>query len=87
MQVGLANFFVQHTSASLTINENASPDVPLDLNDDLDRIVPESGRYRHLDEGSDDMPAHTKVCTLCFCEGPPGLVACASCAPADIHEG
>ena len=71
VQVGLANIFVQHTSASLTINENASPDVPLDLNDDLDRIVPESGRYRHLDEGPDDMPAHTKVCTACVMHGAP----------------
>ena len=51
---------VQHTSASLTINENASPDVPLDLNDSLDRIVPEGRMYRHLDEGLDDMPAHVK---------------------------
>ena len=51
---------VQHTSASLTINENASPDVPLDLNDSLDRIVPEGRMYRHLDEGMDDMPAHVK---------------------------
>jgi thiamine phosphate synthase YjbQ (UPF0047 family) len=41
MEAGLANFFIQHTSASLTINENASPDVPLDLNDALDRIAPE----------------------------------------------
>ena len=50
-----------HTSASLTINENASPDVPLDLNDSLDRIVPEGSMYRHSDEGPDDMPAHVKV--------------------------
>jgi len=59
-EVGMANFFIQHTSASLTINENASPDVPLDLNDSLDRIVPEGKFYRHLDEGLDDMPAHVK---------------------------
>lgn len=52
---------VQHTSCSLTINENASPDVPLDLADTLDRIVPEGRQYRHLDEGLDDMPAHVKV--------------------------
>ena len=50
-----------HTSASLTLNENASSDVPLDLADDLERIVPERRDYRHLDEGMDDMPAHTKV--------------------------
>ncbi len=64
MQIGLANFFIMHTSASLTLNENASPDVPLDLSDDLERIVPERRDYRHLDEGMDDMPAHTKV-TAC----------------------
>lgn len=51
-----------HTSASLTINENASPDVPLDLADSLDRLVPEGTKlkYRHDDEGPDDMPAHVK---------------------------
>jgi secondary thiamine-phosphate synthase enzyme len=59
-EVGMANFFLLHTSASLTINENASPDVPLDLNDALDKIAPEGGHYRHLDEGYDDMPAHVK---------------------------
>lgn len=41
MQVGMANLFLLHTSASLTINENASPDVPLDLNDALDKLAPE----------------------------------------------
>lgn len=59
-EVGMANIFIMHTSASLTINENASPDVPLDLNDSLDRIAPEGNMYRHDDEGSDDMPAHVK---------------------------
>lgn len=59
-ECGLLNLFVQHTSASLTINENCSPDVPLDLNDALDRIAPEGTHYRHLDEGMDDMPAHVK---------------------------
>ncbi|KAL0048369.1 hypothetical protein WJX82_001775 [Trebouxia sp. C0006] len=59
-EVGMANLFVMHTSASLTINENASSDVPLDLNDSLDRIAPEGPHYRHDDEGSDDMPAHVK---------------------------
>ncbi|MEW5302570.1 MAG: hypothetical protein WDW36_005340 [Sanguina aurantia] len=58
--IGMANLFIQHTSASLTVNENASPDVPKDLNDSLDRIVPEGKMYRHDDEGSDDMPAHVK---------------------------
>ncbi|KXZ55175.1 hypothetical protein GPECTOR_3g321 [Gonium pectorale] len=51
---------VLHTSASLTINENASPEVPLDLNDALNRLAPEGPFYRHDDEGSDDMPAHVK---------------------------
>jgi len=59
-QTGLAHLFILHTSASLTINENASPDVPLDLNDALDSIAPEGSHYRHLDEGRDDMPAHIK---------------------------
>lgn len=59
-EVGLANLFIMHTSASLTINENASPDVPLDMEDALNRIVPEGKMYRHLDEGLDDMPAHVK---------------------------
>ncbi|GFH14662.1 secondary thiamine-phosphate synthase enzyme, partial [Haematococcus lacustris] len=58
--VGLVHLFLQHTSASLTINENASPDVPLDLNDALNRLAPEGSHYRHDDEGPDDMPAHVK---------------------------
>jgi secondary thiamine-phosphate synthase enzyme len=62
MEVGLVNFFIQHTSASLTINENASPDVLLDLADALDQLAPEGNKvkYRHDDEGPDDMPAHIK---------------------------
>eukprot|EP00252_Welwitschia_mirabilis_P027729 TRINITY_DN959_c0_g1_i1.p1 TRINITY_DN959_c0_g1~~TRINITY_DN959_c0_g1_i1.p1 ORF type:complete len:216 (+),score=31.01 TRINITY_DN959_c0_g1_i1:189-836(+) len=60
IDVGLANLFILHTSASLTINENASSDVPLDMEDALNRIVPEGNHYRHLDEGYDDMPAHVK---------------------------
>ena len=55
------------TSASLSINENASPDVPLDLADTLDRIVPEGRMYRHLDEGvlqqqTNATPAASAVC-------------------------
>lgn len=60
-QVGIAHIFVMHTSASLTINENASPDVPLDMEDSLNRLAPEGPNYRHLDEGYDDMPAHVKA--------------------------
>ncbi len=59
---GLLTIFMQHTSASLTIQENADPDVILDLNDFFSRLVPEDNRlYRHTAEGSDDMPAHIRA--------------------------
>jgi secondary thiamine-phosphate synthase enzyme len=58
---GLLTLFVRHTSASLTIQENADPDVRTDLLDALDRLAPEDGPYRHADEGPDDMPAHVKA--------------------------
>jgi secondary thiamine-phosphate synthase enzyme len=59
---GLLTVFVQHTSASLTIQENAAPDVVLDLNAFFARLVPEDPRlYRHNDEGPDDMPAHIRA--------------------------
>lgn len=61
VEVGLLNVFIQHTSASLTINENADPDVPADLETSLDRLAPEDLPYRHTCEGSDDMPAHIKT--------------------------
>jgi len=58
---GLATLFLQHTSASLTIQENADPDVLRDLQDFLARLAPEDeGRYRHGAEGPDDMPAHLR---------------------------
>jgi secondary thiamine-phosphate synthase enzyme len=58
---GLLTLFIQHTSASLTIQENADPDVIADLNDFFGRIAPEDNRlYRHTLEGSDDMPAHIR---------------------------
>ncbi len=58
---GLLTVFCRHTSASLTIQENADPDVRLDLNDYLCAIAPEDAhRYRHASEGRDDMPAHIK---------------------------
>jgi secondary thiamine-phosphate synthase enzyme len=63
IEIGMFNVFIQHTSASLTINENASPDVPLDLTTSINKIVPEGPFYRHDDEGADDMPAHVK-CSL-----------------------
>lgn len=57
---GTVNFFIQHTSAALTINENWDADTRADMNDILDKIVPESAGYRHTAEGLDDMPAHVK---------------------------
>jgi len=61
IKVGLLHLFLQHTSASLTINENADADVLVDLEASLDRIAPESFPYTHTIEGSDDMPAHVKA--------------------------
>lgn len=58
---GLLTLFIQHTSASLTVQENADPDVIADLNDFFGRIAPEDNRlYRHTMEGPDDMPAHIR---------------------------
>lgn len=58
---GLLTLFVQHTSASLVIQENADPDVVLDLADFFERLAPEGDqRYRHDTEGPDDMPAHIR---------------------------
>ena len=57
---GLLTVFIRHTSASLTIQENADPDVLRDLADALERSAPRGGRYRHGMEGPDDMPAHIK---------------------------
>jgi secondary thiamine-phosphate synthase enzyme len=58
---GLLTVFIPHTSASLTIQENADPDVLKDLQDTLKRLAPEAGGYRHTIEGPDDMPAHIKA--------------------------
>lgn len=60
VRVGLLNLFLQHTSASLTINENADPDVQVDLERALNYVAPEDLPYIHTCEGPDDMPAHTK---------------------------
>jgi secondary thiamine-phosphate synthase enzyme len=60
VQIGLLHLFLLHTSASLTINENADPDVPLDLASAMDAIAAEEFPYRHTCEGPDDMPAHVK---------------------------
>jgi secondary thiamine-phosphate synthase enzyme len=60
--VGLLHLFIQHTSASLAINENADPDVRADLERWCNQAVPEDAPYfEHRDEGPDDMPAHVKA--------------------------
>lgn len=62
LEVGVALVFVQHTSASLTLNENASPDVRRDFAAWFDRAVPDGADYfAHTLEGPDDMPAHIKA--------------------------
>ena len=62
IRVGLAHLFIQHTSASLAVNENADPDVRGDMERWFDRAVPEDAPYfEHTAEGSDDMPAHIKA--------------------------
>jgi secondary thiamine-phosphate synthase enzyme len=61
IETGLLTVFLQHTSASLAIQENADPDVVKDLADYFERLAPENDpRYRHQDEGPDDMPAHIR---------------------------
>ncbi|GAA0589959.1 secondary thiamine-phosphate synthase enzyme YjbQ [Caenispirillum bisanense] len=58
---GLATLFLQHTSAGLTVQENADPDVLRDLTTHLERLAPrDPGLYRHTLEGPDDMPAHIR---------------------------
>ena len=61
IKAGLLHVFIKHTSASLSINENADPDVPLDMESSLNAIAPENFPYRHTCEGPDDMPAHVKA--------------------------
>jgi secondary thiamine-phosphate synthase enzyme len=65
LRVGLAHLFIRHTSASLTLNENASPDVRADFETWFDRAVPDGAPYwTHTLEGDDDMPAHVKASLL-----------------------
>jgi secondary thiamine-phosphate synthase enzyme len=64
VQVGLLHVFIQHTSASLCINENADPDVPRDLEMAFNEIAREDFPYVHTAEGADDMPAHVKAAML-----------------------
>jgi len=62
IRVGLAHLFIRHTSASLALNENASPEVRADLDEWLARAVPDDTPwFRHTLEGADDMPAHVKA--------------------------
>ncbi len=60
-QDGLLTLFVRHTSASLTIQENADPNVLRDLLDALEGLAPESRAYAHHEEGPDDMPSHIRA--------------------------
>ena len=61
LRVGLAHLFIRHTSASLTLNENASPDVRRDFESWFNAAVPEDFAWTHTLEGADDMPAHIKA--------------------------
>ena len=60
IDVGLLHLFLQHTSASISLNENADPDVRRDMEMALNQLCPESLPYTHTCEGPDDMPAHVK---------------------------
>jgi secondary thiamine-phosphate synthase enzyme len=64
LRVGLLHLLIQHTSASLTLNENASPDVRRDFETWFGRAVPEDTDWAHSLEGPDDMPAHIKASLL-----------------------
>ena len=64
IDAGVLHVFIQHTSASLTINENADPDVRKDMESSFSAIAPENFPYVHRDEGPDDMPAHIKASLL-----------------------
>ena len=65
VKIGIANIFIKHTSASLTLNENVSPDVRSDMEKHFNKMVPENAPYYdHTMEGPDDMPAHIKSSLL-----------------------
>jgi secondary thiamine-phosphate synthase enzyme len=65
LRVGMAHVFIKHTSASLTLNENASPDVLTDFESWFEQAVPEgAAHWTHTLEGADDMPAHIKAALL-----------------------
>jgi len=60
VKIGWLHIFIQHTSASISINENADPDVAADLESSFNALAPEDFGYTHTIEGPDDMPAHVK---------------------------
>jgi len=65
IKIGLVSLLLKHTSASLTLNENADPDVSTDMKNYFDEIVPENKNYyKHTSEGADDLPAHIKSSLL-----------------------
>jgi secondary thiamine-phosphate synthase enzyme len=64
IRTGLLHVFIQHTSASLTITENADPDVRTDLESSFNALAPEDFPHVHTMEGPDDMPAHVKAALL-----------------------
>jgi secondary thiamine-phosphate synthase enzyme len=64
LRIGICHLFIRHTSASLTLNENASPDVRRDFATWFDASVPEDFAWTHTLEGPDDMPAHVKASLL-----------------------
>jgi secondary thiamine-phosphate synthase enzyme len=64
LQIGLAHIFIRHTSASLTLNENASPDVRRDFETWMNAAVAEDFAWTHTLEGPDDMPAHVKAALM-----------------------
>jgi len=64
-ETGLVNLFLQHTSAALTLNENVDPDVRLDFESFLNKLIPDNHPlFTHIIEGADDMPAHLKSSLL-----------------------
>ncbi|KAJ2237941.1 hypothetical protein H4R99_000662 [Coemansia sp. RSA 1722] len=63
-KIGMCNLFLQHTSASLCLNENVCREVREDLTMALNHMVPETLRYKHTDEGPDDMPGHVKSAVM-----------------------
>jgi secondary thiamine-phosphate synthase enzyme len=63
-KAGLLNIFLQHTSASITINENCCSDVRSDLETWMNKVIPEGSHWDHASEGRDDMPAHAKCAMI-----------------------